>query len=438
MGLSIAIIGSGPGGFYTAAALVKRTTDARIDIIDRLPTPFGLIRAGVAPDHQSSKKIAKVFERTANEPNVRFLGHVTVGPVDAGNDVTLEELRDLYDAVVLATGAPHDRTLGIPGEDTPGVFGSAEFVGWYNAHPDQRNLGPDLSRGAAVVIGAGNVALDVARLLAKTGREVRATDMAHYAADAIDTAPLEDVYIFARRGPLQAAFTHKEVKEFGELENAVTLVDPDVLPPEGTELIDKGRDSREKNIGYLRDYAKNTGDEKPVRIHMRFYAMPTEIQGTEHVTGIRMERTEVTEDGKTVGTGQMFDVPCDLVVTCIGTQSSGLPGVPYDEDRQRYISDGGKIEDGLYAAGWAKRGPTGTIATNHPDGVAVAGFIAEQTPDASKAGPNGLDALLAGRNVQVVSFEAWKQIEAAEDAAATDGAPRRKFTTINEMLSVLD
>ena len=433
MSLSVAIIGSGPGGFYTAAALVKQVPDCRVDVIDRLPTPFGLIRAGVAPDHQSSKKIAKVFERTANEPNVRFLGHV-----DVGKDVSLDELRGLYDAVVLATGAPRDRTLGIPGENTPGVFGSAEFVGWYNAHPDQRELSPDLSRGAAVVIGAGNVALDVARLLAKTGREVRATDMAHYAADAIDSAPLEDVYIFARRGPLQAAFTHKEVKEFGELENAVTLVDPAVLPPEDADLVDKGRGSQEKNIGYLRDYAKNSGDEKPVRIHMRFYAMPIEIQGTDHVTAVRMEKTEITPEGKTVGTGQMFDVPCDLVVTCIGTQSTGMPGVAYDEDRQRYISDNGKIEDGLYAAGWAKRGPTGTIATNHPDGVSVAKFIAEQTADPSKAGPDGLDALLAERGVRVVSFEDWKRIEAAEDAAASDGAPRRKFTTVNEMLGVLD
>lgn len=231
MGASVAIIGSGPGGFYAAAALIKQLPDCRVDILDRLPTPYGLIRAGIAPDHQSSKKIAKTFERTATNENVRFLGHVEVG-----KDVSVSELRELYDAVVLATGAPEDWKLGIPGEDLTGVFGSAEFVAWYNAHPDKNDLAPDLGTHTAVVIGAGNVALDVARLLAKTETEVRATDMAHYAADAISEAPINDIYIFARRGPLQAAFTHKEISEFGELENAVTLVDADILPPEDEQL----------------------------------------------------------------------------------------------------------------------------------------------------------------------------------------------------------
>jgi NADPH-dependent glutamate synthase beta subunit-like oxidoreductase len=432
MGLTVAIVGSGPGGFYSAAALIKELPDCQVDIIDRLPTPFGLIRAGVAPDHQSSKKIAKIFERTAQSPQVRFLGNVEVG-----RDVSIAELRGLYDAVVLATGAPKDRRLGIPGEDLGGVYGSSEFVGWYNAHPDFKELAPNLETGTAVVIGAGNVALDVARLLAKTGDEVRATDMAHYAADAIDIAPLTDVYVFARRGPLQAAFTHKEVKEFGELENAVTLVDPAVLPGEDVALEDKGRGSQEKNIGYLREYAKNKGDEKPVRIHLQFYAMPVAILGDGQVSAIRMERTRLTEDGKVVSTGETFELPCNIVVACIGTQSTPIEAVAYDEKNQRFPNVDGKIEDGLYVAGWAKRGPSGTIATNFPDGTAVAEHIKLQTPDSFKQGPAGLDQMLRDRSVRVISFEDWKRIEAAEEAGASHGAPRRKFTSIPEMIAAL-
>lgn len=433
MAMKVAVIGSGPGGFYAAAALIKQLEGCQVDVIDRLPTPYGLVRAGVAPDHQSSKKIVKTFERTATHENVRFLGNVEVG-----RDVTLAELRGLYDAVVLAVGAPEDRRLGLEGEDLTGVFGSAEFVAWYNAHPDKNDLAPDLGTHAAVVIGAGNVALDVARLLAKTQEEVRETDMAHYAAEAIAESPVNDIYIFARRGPLQAAFTHKEISEFGHLENAVTLVDPAVLPSESDELTEKGRGSQLKNVQFMREYAKNKGDEKPVRIHIGFYAMPVEILGEDYVTGIRMERTKLEPDGSCVGLGEFFEVPCNLVVACIGTWGNPLDDVPYDEKRRLFINEDGEIETGLYASGWARRGPTGTIATNHPDGVAVAKHIVALTPDDAKAGPEGLDALLAERGARPVSFEDWKVIEAAEEAAAEHGSPRRKFTDVEEMLSLLD
>ncbi|MFN3230699.1 MAG: FAD-dependent oxidoreductase [Alphaproteobacteria bacterium] len=433
MGVTVAIIGSGPGGFYAATALTKEIEDCQVDIIDRLPTPYGLIRAGVAPDHQSMKKVSGRFEKTAGDPRVRFLGNVEVD-----KDLTLAELRSLYDAVVIATGAPIDRKLGIPGEDLDGVFGSAEFVGWYNAHPDQRELAPSLESGTMVVIGAGNVALDVARMVAKTGDEVRVTDMAHYAVDEIDTTPINDIYIYARRGPLQAAFTHKEVQEFGHLERAIPLVDPAVLPPEDIDLTSKGRGNQEKNIALLRDYASNSADDKPVRIHMEFYAMPLEILGEDQVTGIRMERTTLLDDGSCVGTGETFDLACNVVVSCIGTESTVLEGAPFDEQRNRFVNDNGKIEDGLYASGWARRGPSGTIGTNHPDGADVANLVKELTPDTSKGGPEGLDALLAERNVKVVTFEDWKRIEAAEEEAAAHGAPRRKFTSIDEMLSLLD
>jgi len=433
MGMSIAIIGAGAGGFYTAAALIKALPDCRVDVFDKLPTPYGLIRGGIAPDHQSSKKIAKVFERAAMADNVRFLGNVEIN-----KDVSLDELRDLYDAVVLATGAPADRTLGIPGEDKEGVFGSAGFVGWYNCLPEERHLNPDLSTETAVVIGAGNVALDVARLLAKTGDEVRVTDMSHYAQDAIDESPLKDIYIYARRGPMQAAFTHKEIKEFGDLENAVTLVDADVLPTDDVGLVDKGRGSQQKNIDLMRGYTGNTGDEKDVRVHINFFAKPVEVLGDDAVTGLRMEKTVLQDDGSCVGTGEFFEVPCNLVVACIGTHGEPMAGVPYNEGWQQFENEDGVIEEGLYAAGWAKRGASGTVATNHPDGVAVAGHIAELTPNPAKAGPEGFDALIADRDVRPVSFEEWKKIEAAEVAAATHGAPRRKFTEVETMVEVLD
>jgi len=433
MGVSVAIIGSGPGGFYAASALIKEIEDCRVDVIDRLPTPYGLIRAGVAPDHQSMKKVSARFDKTAADPRVRFLGNVEVN-----RDVSLAELRSLYDAVVIATGAPRDKKLGIPGEDLDGVYGSAEFVGWYNAHPDQRDLAPSLESGTMVVIGAGNVALDVARMVAKTGDEVRVTDMAHYAVDEIDVTPINDIYVFARRGPLQAAFTHKEVEEFGHLERGVPLVDPAVLPPEDVELSSTGRGNQEKNIALLRDYSKNSPDDKPVRIHLSFFAMPVAILGDNRVTGIRLERTELKEDGSCVGTGETFEVPCNVVVTCIGTDSTKLDGAAFDENRKRFVNEEGKIEDGLYASGWARRGPTGTIGTNSPDGAAVAGYVKELTPDPSKPGPDGLDKLLGERHVRVVTFDDWKKIDAAEEAAAAHGAPRRKFTTLEEMLGVLD
>ncbi len=433
MTVTVAIIGSGPGGFYAATALTKEIEDCRVDVIDRLPTPYGLIRAGVAPDHQSMKKVSARFEKTAQDPRVRFLGNVEVD-----RDLTLAELRSMYDAVVIATGAPIDRRLGIPGEELEGVFGSAEFVGWYNAHPDQRELAPSLESGTLVVIGAGNVALDVARMVAKTGDEVRVTDMAHYAVDEIDVTPIKDIYIYARRGPLQAAFTHKEVQEFGHLERAIPLVDPAVLPPEDIDLTSKGRGNQEKNIALLRGYAVNTGDEKPVKIHIAFYAMPLEILGDDgRVTGIRMERTELLDDGSCVGTGETFDLPCNVVVSCIGTESTVLEGAPFDEKRNRFVNADGKIDDGLFASGWARRGPTGTIGTNHPDGVAVANMVMELTPDPAKTGPDALDALLNERGVRVVTFDDWKRLEAAEEEAASHGAPRRKFTSIDEMLDRL-
>lgn len=433
MPLQIAIIGAGPAGFYSASEAIKAIPDCRIDLIDRLPTPYGLVRAGVAPDHQTSKKVSKIFERTAAAPNVRFLGNVQVG-----EQVSIEELKRLYDAVVLCTGAQADRRLGIPGEDKVGVYGSASFVGWYNANPLERTLNPHLETKSVAVIGAGNVALDVARLLAKTAQEISTTDMALHAQRKFAGSGIREIRVFARRGPLEASFTHRELEELGELAIAVPLVDSSVLPPEDAVPKDAARGSVRKNMELLRAYSQNKGDEKPVRIHLEFYARPVEVLGGTYVQALRLERTRPAEGGAVTGTGELFEFPCNVVVTCIGTRGTPLAGVPFDERSGRFVNVEGKIDEGLYCAGWAKRGPSGTIATNHPDGVTVASQLMRLSPDALKLGSSGLDALLRERAVRTVSFEEWRRLDALEVTAAAPGAPRQKFVSVEEMLQALD
>lgn len=432
--LRVAIIGSGPAGFYTAEALAKGSDDnggVEVDILDRLPTPYGLIRGGVAPDHQSIKGVFRRYEKTALQDNVRFIGNIEVG-----RDVSLAELRELYDAVVIATGAPFDRALGIPGEDKRGVVGSAAFVGWYNSHPDFAGLDPDLNVSSVVVIGNGNVAVDVCRILVKTRAEMAESDIAPYAEEAIEKAPLGDVWMLGRRGPVEAKFTTKELGELGELERCVALACPEQLPEEVGDMPDKEAGAKRKNLAHLQGFAACKEGDKPLSLHIKFYAKPVEILGGERVEGIRVERTRV-ENGRAVGTGETFDIPCQLVIPCIGYRSAPLEGAPFDESGGRFPNDDGLIEPGLYAVGWARRGPTGTIGTNRPDGIEIAEkILANQSPD-GKPGGAGLDALIAERGLEVVDFSAWQAIEAAEEAAARDPAPRVKFSDIDDMMDVV-
>ncbi len=425
----VAIIGSGPAGYYTAEACQKQFGDAvRVDIIDRLPVPYGLIRTGVAPDHQSIKGVSRRYEATALSDNVRFVGNVTVG-----KDVSIPELLDLYDAVVMATGAPADRPLGIAGDDLPGVVGSAAFVGWYNGHPDFADLAPVLSGPGAVIVGAGNVALDVARILAKTGEEFAGSDIVGHALDSLGTAAHETITILARRGPHQIAMTPKELGELGHLSRAAPHVDPADLPPvEDDAPLEPGL---RKSVTHLRNFATVT-DAKPVTIDFDFYAMPVRIEGEGKVERVIVERTAIDADGRANGTGETYAIPAALVVSCIGYRTPPIEGVPYDAKLGRFANDEGRIGPGLYAVGWARRGPTGTIGTNRPDGFMIAEQIAADTPDDfGKAGRPGLDALLAERGTDVVTFRDWQKIEAAENAAARDGSPREKFTSIDAMLA---
>ncbi|WP_085809454.1 FAD-dependent oxidoreductase [Sphingomonas sp. TZW2008] len=426
----VAIIGSGPAGYYTAEACQKQFGDAvRVDIIDRLPVPYGLIRTGVAPDHQSIKAVSRRYEATALSDNVRFVGNVTVGV-----DVTIDELRGFYDAVVLATGAPADRPLGIPGDDLPGVIGSAAFVGWYNGHPDFADLDPPLAGPHAVVVGAGNVALDVARILAKTQGEFAGSDIVGHALDALGTHRIISVTILARRGPHEIAMTPKELGELAHLGRALPRVDPADLPPvEADEKLDPGM---RKSVAHLRSFAAAGERDKPVTITFDFFAMPTTIEGDGRVERLTIERTMLDTEGRAIGSGDLYTIPADLVVSCIGYRTPPIDGVPYDQKLGRFANVDGRIDDGLYAVGWARRGPTGTIGTNRPDGFMIAERIAGETADDSgKAGRDGLDALFAARGTDVVTFRDWKRIEEAEIAAARDGSPREKFTAIDAMLA---
>jgi len=424
----VAVIGSGPAGYYTAEACQKTFGDAvRVDIIDRLPVPYGLIRTGVAPDHQSIKGVSRRYESTALSDNVRFVGNVTLG-----KDVSMAELLGLYDAIVLATGAPHDRELGIPGDDLPGVVGSAAFVGWYNGHPDFAGLAPPLHGSGAVIVGAGNVALDVARILAKTSEEFAGSDIVGHALDHLGLHAIDTITILARRGPHEIAMTPKELGELGHLSRAVPTVDPADLPPvEADAALEPGL---RKSVAHLRAFAER-GDAKPITVAFDFFAMPVAIEGDGKVERVIVERTKL-EGGRAIGTGETYAIPAGLVVSCIGYRTPPIEGVPYDAKLGRFANEEGRIAPGLYAVGWARRGPTGTIGTNRPDGFLVAEEIAADIADDSgKPGRKGLDALLSERGVDVVTFRDWQGIEKAEIARAREGAPREKFTSIAEMLA---
>lgn len=425
MVLSIAIVGAGPSAVYCAEALKTKSPDARIDVLDRLPTPYGLVRAGVAPDHQGTKAITRVFDRIVQKPGVRFLGNVTVG-----GDVTLDEIRGTYDAVVLATGATLDRRLGIPGEDLAGVIGSGAFVFWYNGHPDHVEAPADLAHvRSAVVIGNGNVAIDVARVLAKTPAEMSKSDIAPHAAAAIRGALISEIHIVGRRGPVEANFTFAELSELGRLGRCAPVVDAADLPADAGALPEAVRKAKEANLATLRAFAAADHAGKPLKLRFHFHAAPVAIIGRDRVEAVRFQRA-----------AQTFELPADLVVTCIGYRCATLGGdagaIRLDDARGTVSNVDGRVAGGLYAVGWAKRGPSGVIATNRPDSHAVADrIIGEVGAGSAKPGPDGLDRLLSARGIRAVSFGDWLKIDAVERAAAKDGAPRAKLVTFAELLA---
>ena len=433
MTIKVAIIGSGPSGFYTADSLIKSKSDVEIDIIDRLPTPFGLIRGGVAPDHQTTKKVAKAYEKIALNNSVNYFGNVEVG-----KDISIDELRKTYDAVVLAVGAPTDRKLGTPGDDKKGVYGSADFVGWYNGHPDFTNLNPNLNVKAVAVIGVGNVAIDAARVLVKTPNEMAATDIADHATQAINASPISDVYLFGRRGPVEAKFTNVELREMGKLENCMPIVHEDQIPEEVVgSWSERDQRLKERNLTTMREFLQVDPTTKSKNVHFEFFANPVEVLGNDRVEGLRVEKTMV-KGGRALGTGEFFEIECGLVVAAIGYYSIPVKGVPFDNDNGIVKHIDGRIDEGVYAVGWIKRGPTGVIGTNKPDGVIAAKQIIEDTKESEKLGRIALTSMLKERNVRIVTYQDWQKIDEAEMTAASNQAPRKKFVTVKEMISALD
>ena len=413
MPISVAIVGSGPAGCYAAEQLARGAPDAVIDVIDRLPTPYGLVRAGVAPDHQGTKSVERVLERALTRPNVAFFGNVEVG-----RDLSLTELRQLYDAVILATGAPEDRPLGIPGDDLPGVFGSGAFTRWINGHPDAAELSVRLEGvRSVVVIGNGNVAIDVARVLAKSREEMARSDLTPMIEAAIAAAPLQEIHVVGRRGPAEAHFTAVELDELGSLARAMPVVDATDLPPAAGA-------ANSAVLEIFHRFAAAPTAAKPIRLHFDFRLRPLCLEGSGKVERAIFERQRRRDDGYEP-TGETAILRADLVVACIGYRS-----VPCDDlvpENGVFRNDGGRIEPGLYVVGWAKRGPTGTIPTNRTEAHGVADRLLSETAASGKSGRGGLAAALAARGKQAVDFGEWRAFNAAERARAGEGRPREKL-----------
>ena len=424
-GLRVAVVGSGPAGFYAAGALLAG--GAEVDMLERLPTPWGLVRLGVAPDHPKIKSVSRAFEKIAAQDGFRFIGNVEIG-----RDLRHDELVELYDAVVYAVGAQTDRRMGIPGEDLPGSWPATEFVAWYNGHPDFQHLQFDLSGTRAVVIGNGNVAVDVARMLALTKEELDPTDTTDPAIEAIANSGIEEIVMVGRRGPAQAAFTTPELIELGELAGADVVVDAADL--EGAEPKDT---NSERNLEVLREYAQRVPTGKPRRIVLRFFRSPTAILGDDRVTGIELVRNVLDEDERAVPTGETETLGCSVVFRSVGYRGVALPGVPFDESRGTIPNEGGRVGDGVYVAGWIKRGPSGVIGTNKKDATETVELLLADLNDAPRRGRtfDDVEALLREKNVKHVLYEGWTAIDERERTAGEPlGRPRVKLCTWEELL----
>jgi ferredoxin/flavodoxin---NADP+ reductase len=443
MTLRVAVVGSGPAGFYAAGHLLDADLDVEVDMIERLPTPWGLVRLGVAPDHPKIKAVSKAFERIAARPGFRFFGGVEVG-----RDLTHDDLSRLYDAVVYAVGAQTDRRLGIPGEDLPGSWPATEFVAWYNGHPDYQELRFDFSCRRAVVVGAGNVALDVVRMLALAPEELQPTDTTDEAIEAILESGLEEIVLLARRGPAQAAFTTPELKELGELADADVLVDPAELEldPASEAALEHDTNAR-RNVEVLREYAARPPAGKQRAIRLRFAVSPVAILGEDRVEGIEIVRNRLVADEtgrvRAEPTGEQETISCGIVFRSVGYLGVPLPGVPFDDGRATIPNDCGRVTEtpGVYCAGWIKRGPSGVIGTNKKDATETIDLLLEDAREGRlqrgdpAATAETVEELLAARGLEHVSYAGWEAIDAEERRRGEPhGRPRVKLSTWTELL----
>ena len=433
--LRVAVVGSGPAGFYAAGALLAADVAVEVDLFERLPTPWGLVRLGVAPDHPKVKSVSRAFEKIALQPGFRFIGNVEIG-----RDVSHDELLALYDAVVYCIGAQSDRRLGIPGEDLPGSWAATDFVAWYNGHPDYQELEFDLDVSRAVVVGNGNVAVDVARMLALTDDELAPTDTTDAALAAFAGSQIEEIVLLGRRGPAEASFTTPELIELGELAGADVIVDGAELEgvePHGTQA--------ERNLGVLREYAARAPAGKPRRLVLRFLTSPTAILGDGHVEAVELvgNRLEPGPGGtlRAVPTEERETLDAGLVFRSVGYRGVALPGVPFDEDTGTVPNDGGRVDERLYVAGWIKRGPTGVIGTNKKDATETVERLLDDLREAPRRGRTAadVDALLLERDLAVVMYPGWTSIDEKERAAGEKlGRPRVKLCTWAELLAAAE
>ena len=431
MPLSVAVVGAGPAGFYAADAVLSSFPDAEIDIIEQWPAPFGLVRYGVAPDHLSTKNVTKIFDKILAKSGVRFVGNVNVG-----RDVTYQELKSIFDLVVISVGMEYPRRLSIPGADTKGVVSATDFVGWYNAVPDFVDCSASVGKAkSAVVIGNGNVALDIARLLAKNGSELAKTDIDPRAGQCLASTEIEDIYVVGRRGPAEANFSFPELSELGDLEDAVPVVDQSLFPVNLDSIDQSVRKKKERNLRVLESFSRLVRGERKVRLHLRFCASPLKIVGEGHVTGINLGKNEVL-DGVAEATGEEFLIPTDLVIPAIGYASKPIDGVPYDVKTGQVTNVDGMVENGVYVVGWARRGSNGVIGTNRVDAREVIGLINPEVVQRKGSGVSEFRALLDSRNVKVVDAEQWQTIDMAEMSRAEGGRPRVKFNNIQAMLAI--
>ncbi len=435
-GLAVAVVGSGPAGLYTAEALIKQAAaldpavPVRVDVLDRLPTPYGLVRYGVAPDHPSIKSIAEYLRTILEHPEVRFLGGVHLG-----DDVTRDDLLASYDAVVYATGAMRDRRLGVEGEDLPGSYAATDFVNWYCGHPDLDADAFSLDAESVAVVGVGNVAVDVARILVRDPAELAPTDVSQPVLDALTVSKVREVHVIGRRGPAQAKFTTKELRELGELAGVDIVVAGQEADPaafdaarEGARLAEADRRVR-GNLSVIGDWAARTPAGHDRRLTVRFWLRPVKVEGAERVSGLTVERTRLDEQGRLTGTGELETVSAQMVLRSVGYQSVPLAGVPFDERTHTVPNEAGRVlgPDGVplpgeYVSGWLKRGPTGVIGTNKSDAAeTVRSLLADVAarPGRAPAAEEKLAGVLAARGVVPVSYADWLRVEQAEKDLAT-------------------
>jgi len=445
MPLRVAIIGSGPSGFYAADALLKSDLAVQVAIIEKLPTPYGLVRFGVAPDHSKIRNVINVYEKVAASGEFSYWGNVEVG-----QDVTVEELHEHFDALIFAFGAASDRKLGIPGEDLARSYTATSFCAWYNGHPEFRDCAFDLSHETAVVIGQGNVAMDVTRILALPAEDLETTDMASHAVDTLRQSKVREIHVVGRRGPVQAKFTPKEISELGEIRDCDVIIDPKDLELSETdqaELELPDRKSNRRNMEILREFAERPTGNASRRIVLRFMLSPVELRGDGAVGEAVFQQNQlVGEPGhqQAEGTGQTLTMDCQIFFRSVGYRGVRLPGVPFDDKRSVIPNDHGRVKgaQAMYCTGWIKRGASGLIGTNKADSQETVDQLLADVPQLAPASQRDDEAFrqrLAERGVRAISFDDWKKIDEAEvERGKAKGKPRENFTTVDKMLAVLD